>query len=161
MFDRRGAGASDPASGEALPSCEAWAEDARAVLDAVGSERAVIHGGVDSGLAAILFAAIHPDRTQGVVLAGTPARFVRDTDYPWGMSQADADRAIEVLEQELGTEDHAKAGAPAAARDPAFRRFFARNCRLSLNRKDGPPTSGGCYRLMCGRCSRRFRPRPS
>ena len=136
MFDRRGAGASDPASGQALPSWEAWAEDARAVLDAVGSERAVLHGGVDSGVAAILFAAIHPDRTQGLILGGTPARFLRDTDYPWGFSQAEADRAIEGLEQMWGTDGMAEAGMPEAARDPAFRRFFARLCRLSLNRRD-------------------------
>src|SRR6516165_10466871 len=42
MFDRRGLGASDPPSGEALPSWERLADDARAVLDEVGSERAVI-----------------------------------------------------------------------------------------------------------------------
>jgi class 3 adenylate cyclase len=136
MFDRRGAGASDPMSGEALPSWEAWAEDARAVLDAVGSERAVLHGGMDSGLAAILFAAIHPDRTHGLILAGTTARFLRDTDYPWGLSQADADRGLELNEQMWGTEDLAELGVPDAARDPAFRRFFARLSRVSLNRRE-------------------------
>jgi pimeloyl-ACP methyl ester carboxylesterase len=38
-FDRRGTGASAPAPGDALPSWERWADEARAVLDAVGSER--------------------------------------------------------------------------------------------------------------------------
>ena len=136
MFDRRGSGSSDPASGETLSSWEAWAEDARAVLDEVGSERAVIHGGIDSGIAAILFAATHPDRTQGLILAGTTARFLRDTDYPWGLSQADADRGLELVEQMWGTEEFAEAGLPDAARDPAFRRFFARLQRSSLNRRD-------------------------
>ena len=136
MFDRRGSGGSDPPSGETLSSWEAWAEDARAVLDTVGSERAVIHGGSDSGVAAILFAATHPDRTQGLILAGTTARFLRDTDYPWGLSQADADRWFEVLQQMWGTEELAEAGMPDSARDPAFRRFFARQFRLSVNRRD-------------------------
>src|SRR6516225_5990772 len=40
MFDPRGVGASDTPFGEQLPNWERWADDARAVLDAVGSERA-------------------------------------------------------------------------------------------------------------------------
>ena len=44
MFDRRGRGASDPVSGETLPSWELWAAEVRAVLDTVGSERAVVLG---------------------------------------------------------------------------------------------------------------------
>jgi pimeloyl-ACP methyl ester carboxylesterase len=63
-FDRRGTGASDTPSDEALPLFEQWADDARAVLDAVGSDHAVICGGGDSGPTAILFAASHPSRTQ-------------------------------------------------------------------------------------------------
>ncbi|HMF04867.1 MAG TPA: adenylate/guanylate cyclase domain-containing protein [Acidimicrobiia bacterium] len=144
MFDRRGSGSSDPASGETLSSWEAWAEDARAVLDEVGSERAVIHGGMDSGVAAILFAATHPDRTQGLILSGTTARFRRDTDYPWGLSQADSDRGIGILEAMWGTEDLAEFGMPDAARDPGYRRFFARQQRLSVNRRD----AGAYYRWM-------------
>jgi class 3 adenylate cyclase len=144
MFDRRGSGASDPPSGETLSSWEAWAEDARAVLDTVGSERAVIHGGTDSGVAAILFAATHPDRTQGLILAGATARFLRDTDYPWGFSQADADRAVEFLEQMWGTDEMAEFGMPEAARDPDYRRFFGRQFRLSVNRRE----AAAYYRWM-------------
>ena len=44
MFDRRGSGSSDRATGEPLPGWEQWADDARAVLDAVESERAVLFG---------------------------------------------------------------------------------------------------------------------
>src|SRR5262245_18411920 len=114
MFDRRGTGASDPVSGETLASWEAWAQDLRAVLDAVGSERAVIHGGMDSGLAAILFAAAHPDRTQGLILAGTTARVLLDTDYPWGLTQAESDTGLEMVEQLWGTEQLAIVGMPDA-----------------------------------------------
>jgi pimeloyl-ACP methyl ester carboxylesterase len=42
MFDRRGQGASEVPSGDALPSWEQLADDVRAVLDAVASESAVI-----------------------------------------------------------------------------------------------------------------------
>jgi pimeloyl-ACP methyl ester carboxylesterase len=49
MFDRRGLGASDAASGDSLPSWERWADECRTVLDAVGSEGAVIFGNTSSG----------------------------------------------------------------------------------------------------------------
>jgi len=39
FFDRRGTGASDGLAPNAMPAWEEWADDLRAVLDAVGSER--------------------------------------------------------------------------------------------------------------------------
>ena len=75
MFDRRGSGSSDRASGEPLSPWEQWADDARAVLDAVGSERAVLLGLSDGGPIAILFAASHPHRTRGLILVNTAASF--------------------------------------------------------------------------------------
>jgi pimeloyl-ACP methyl ester carboxylesterase len=56
MFDRRGAGASDPVPLDALPTWEEWAEDLRAVLDAVGSERAAIYAELDAGPVGMIFA---------------------------------------------------------------------------------------------------------
>ena len=38
-FDKRGTGVSDPVPLAALPTVEQWMDDARVVLDAVGSER--------------------------------------------------------------------------------------------------------------------------
>src|SRR6516164_2018557 len=67
MFDRRGVGASDPVPLEALPTWEEWADDALAVLDAVGSERAALFGAGDGGAVAALFAAIHPARTSAAI----------------------------------------------------------------------------------------------
>jgi pimeloyl-ACP methyl ester carboxylesterase len=49
MFDRRGSGASDSISYEGLPPWEQWADDARAVLDAAGSQRAIMLGANDAG----------------------------------------------------------------------------------------------------------------
>src|SRR5207244_5615218 len=47
-FDPRGTGASDRTfSPEAVSSWERWADDARAVLDVVGSERAAVFGSND------------------------------------------------------------------------------------------------------------------
>ena len=53
MFDRRGSGSSERASGDPLSPWEQWADDTRAVLDAVGSERAVLLGLADGGPVAI------------------------------------------------------------------------------------------------------------
>src|SRR5947209_8822596 len=74
-FDRRGTGASDAAPVEGLASWEMWAEDAQAVLDAVGSERAALLAQADGGPIAMLFAAAHPERTQALILFNTTARY--------------------------------------------------------------------------------------
>ena len=136
MFDRRGRGASDPVSGETLPGWELWAEDVRAVLDTVGSERAVVLGCADSGPTAVLFAAIHPDRIQGLILANTVTRGWRDDEYPLGPPPAEVAAAIEIFTRQWGSEDLAVVANPNAARDPEFRRWFARNCRLAMTSKD-------------------------
>ena len=99
MFDRRGYGASDSVSGATLPEYERWADDARAVLDASGSEQAAIYGASDSGPIAILFAAVEPERTQALILGNATARFVIEDDYPSGLTKADIDGAVQVLEE--------------------------------------------------------------
>jgi len=48
VFDKRGSGASDPLQ-VADPTWEDWADDIRAVMDAVGSQQATIVGVGDSG----------------------------------------------------------------------------------------------------------------
>jgi pimeloyl-ACP methyl ester carboxylesterase len=85
------------------------------VLDTVGSERAVVLGVADSGPTAILFAAIQPDRTQGLILANTAARFGRDDNYPLGPSQGEATALVEAFAQRWGSEDLAALASPDAA----------------------------------------------
>jgi class 3 adenylate cyclase/pimeloyl-ACP methyl ester carboxylesterase len=68
MFDRRGVGVSDPVFSPSLPTLEDWADDLNAVLDGVGSSRAVIFGSQGGGHGCLLFAATHPDRTAGLIL---------------------------------------------------------------------------------------------
>ena len=80
MFDRRGLGASDPVSLEALPKWEAWTDDAMAVMDAVGSERAALLGCNQSGQTAVLFAATRPERAQSLVLFTCTARVLEYAD---------------------------------------------------------------------------------
>jgi class 3 adenylate cyclase len=140
MFDQRGMGASDPASLEALSSWEEWADDARAVLDDIGSERAAILGHADSGPTAMLFAATQPERTEALILANTTARFLTDVDYPWGLSEADLDSAVAFLEENWGTEEVAALGNPDAEADPAFVRWIAKQQRMAFS-----PAQAGAY----------------
>src|SRR4026208_1298202 len=57
-FDKRGTGLSDRPGG--LPDLETRMDDVRAVMDAVGSERAVLFGYSEGGPMCVLFAATDP-----------------------------------------------------------------------------------------------------
>ena len=72
LFDRRGNGASDRP--RTRPTLEAHMEDVRAVLDAVGSEQAVLFGSGHGGQMCALFAATYPERTTALVLYATRER---------------------------------------------------------------------------------------
>jgi class 3 adenylate cyclase len=136
MFDRRGSGSSDSASGEALSSWERWADEARAVLDAVGSERAVLFGTSDGAPMSILFAASHPVRTRGLVLANTAAGFA-GAPVPTEVTATWDERATaEFVAQAWGTPALAEFVCPDAARDPAFVRWLGRAQRLSYSPRD-------------------------
>jgi pimeloyl-ACP methyl ester carboxylesterase len=62
LFDKRGTGISDPVVGGAA-SLEERMDDVRAVMDAVGSERAALMGASDGAAMVALFAATYPERT--------------------------------------------------------------------------------------------------
>jgi class 3 adenylate cyclase len=57
-------------------------DDVRAVMDAVGSERAVLLGISEGGPMVALFAATYPERTAALVAMGTFARRTPAADYP-------------------------------------------------------------------------------
>jgi class 3 adenylate cyclase len=66
LFDKRGTGLSD--RGGSFPTLETRMEDVRAVMAAVGSERALIFGSHEGCLMATLFAATYPDRVVALGL---------------------------------------------------------------------------------------------
>src|SRR5690349_3588527 len=82
LFDKRGTGLSDRVHG--IAGLEERMDDVRAVMDAVGSERAAILGVSEGGPMAVLFAATHPDRTHALVTMGSYARRSWAPDYPIG-----------------------------------------------------------------------------
>ena len=82
LFDKRGYGMSDRVPG--ATTLEERMDDIRAIMDAVGSERAAIIGESEGGPLALLFAAAHPERTIALILQGAEVRERTDDDWPWG-----------------------------------------------------------------------------
>jgi len=78
LFDMRGMGLSDRNVG--APTLEERMDDVRAVMDAVGSDRAALIGFSEGGPMSILFAATYPQRTVALVLYGTTARARADVE---------------------------------------------------------------------------------
>ncbi|HEX9415609.1 MAG TPA: adenylate/guanylate cyclase domain-containing protein [Gaiellaceae bacterium] len=83
VFDKRGTGMSDPVPASEMPTLEQRMDDVRAVMDAVGSERAAIFGASEGGNMSMLFAATHPDRTIALCTFGSTAKRIWSPDYPW------------------------------------------------------------------------------
>jgi class 3 adenylate cyclase len=130
-FDKRGTGMSDPVPVHALPSLEQRMDDFRAVLDAVGSERAAIFGESDGGQMAALFAATYPERTQALVTYGSYARLRSAPDFPLGQSDEFLEAFATDMEATWGEVPEGSVWAVNATRDPRFREWLARwvrNC---------------------------------
>jgi class 3 adenylate cyclase len=106
LFDRRGTGLSDRVSG--VPPLEERMEDVRAVLDAVGSERAALFGSMDAGAMFALFAATYPERVSALVLFATQPRWTAAPGYPWGLSAEESCLWIEEGERRFGDPDYVK-----------------------------------------------------
>ncbi|MEE8139232.1 MAG: alpha/beta fold hydrolase, partial [Thermoanaerobaculia bacterium] len=94
LYDRRGVGFS--AAPERGYSLVVSVEDLRAVLDAVGVERAVLWGATDGGPLAIAFAAQYPERVSGLILAGTTPKLSSSDDFAWGINPAVAESFLRV-----------------------------------------------------------------
>ncbi len=101
LFDMRGMGLSDPV--EEPPPIEAWMEDVRAVMSAVGSRRAALVGHGHAGQLCILVAAARPELTEALVTVNSFARLSRAPDYPWGLPPATQQAALKAIEAAWGT----------------------------------------------------------
>jgi len=125
-FDRRGTGMSDPVPLQALPPWESYVEEAVAVMDHARSEVATVMAVYDAGPMGLLFAATKPERTAGLILANTYARFIYAPDYPFGPPREVADQLIENMGELWGTEAMVWMIVPSRAHDERFRRWHAR-----------------------------------
>jgi class 3 adenylate cyclase len=126
LFDKRGTGLSDRLG--ALPTLEERMDDVRAVMDAVGSERAALFGMSEGGAMSMLFAATYPERTQALILYGTYAHF-----HTWVLPPDRFEPFLEKIEQSWGKGASLSAFAPSKATDERFKQWWARFERLSAS----------------------------
>ena len=131
ILDRRGTGLSDPV--ESLPTLEERMDDVRAVMDAAGSKRAFLFGSSESGPLCALFAATYPERTEGLILGATAARFTRTEDYPWALPEESWKTFVQHCQKEWGTGVSARNFAPSRRADETFARSWARFERRAVS----------------------------
>jgi class 3 adenylate cyclase len=132
LFDKRGTGLSDPVVG--APTLEDRMDDVRAVMDAVGSERAAFFGLSEGGPMSLLFAATYPDRTTGLILYGTFAVGpLVANDNPGGPRWTEVDTWLTDVIGHWGEGRTLRFFNPSVAGDPAFRRGWARFERAALS----------------------------
>jgi len=125
LFDKRGMGMSDRVPGAA--TLEERMDDIRAIMDAVGSERAAVMGESEGGPLAMLFAAAHPERTAAVILQGAEIRERTDEDWRWGESTEDEfEEAMATLREWFGKGLGIEYIAPSVAGQEWARAWHAR-----------------------------------
>lgn len=133
LFDKRGTGLSDRVPIALLPSLELRMDDVRAVMDAVGSQRAAICGVSEGGPLSALFAATYPEKTLALVMIGTYAKRVRDESYPWGPTIEEREAFFEEIHRRWGGPVGIESRAPSLAEDARFRDWWATYLRMGAS----------------------------
>jgi alpha/beta hydrolase fold len=82
--------------------------DILSVMDALGSERAVLLGSDATGPLAVLFAATYPERTSALIVYGSEAADAWAPDYPSGWTDEEYDAYLEELERRWGQPDYVR-----------------------------------------------------
>jgi pimeloyl-ACP methyl ester carboxylesterase len=146
LFDKRGTGLSDRVSNDELPTLEQRMDDVRAVLEAVGSERAALFGHSEGGNMCVLFAATYPERTTALITLGSFAkRRDPDDDYPWAPTADDREETVADVERNWGhfrTQD-VEYYAPSRFGDEQF----VRNLEQYFRRAASPGAAAALLRM--------------
>jgi pimeloyl-ACP methyl ester carboxylesterase len=131
VWDKRGTGLSDRVSPASLPTLEERMGDLRAVMDAAGFARPEIVGLSEGTHLALMLAATHPERVRALALYGGWACSRRSADYPWGATQEEDDKLVELVREHWGDAAQLlRIWAPESQHDPALRAWWARALRL-------------------------------
>ena len=133
LFDKRGTGLSDRVALHELPTLEQRMDDVRAVMDAVGSERAALMGVSEGGPMCLLFAATYPERTAALVLNGAYARRLWAEDYPFGERPEEYEAFLEDIRKNWGGPVGLERRAPSMIDDQRFRNWWATYLRMSAS----------------------------
>ena len=133
LFDKRGTGLSDRVS--ELSTLEERMDDIRCVMDAVGSERAVLFGHSEGGTVCALFAATHPQRTVALITFGVFAKRIYSIDYPWAPKEEERKKFYKTIEEEWGNSK--KMGfeliMPSLVNDSNYFEWFASYLRAAAS----------------------------
>lgn len=137
QFDKRGTGLSDRSGRPA--SLETRMDDIGAIMDAAGSERAIVFAVHDTAPLALLYAATFPERVVGLALWQPRSAFVRTRDQPWLPTRPDYEAWCAEQARRWGEHDYwdrqLEQIAPSLA-DREERLAFARAMRLSVSPGD-------------------------
>jgi pimeloyl-ACP methyl ester carboxylesterase len=131
LFDKRGTGLSDRLGD--MPDLETRMDDVRAVMDAIGSERAALCGYSEGGVMCALFAATYPARTTALIAIGSYARQKPGPDYPWGRTEQEQQDFLDTIQKDWGGPVGLDARAPSVAGDDRVRQWWARFLRMSAS----------------------------
>lgn len=144
-FDKRGTGLSDrPVK---MATLEERADDIRAVMDAVGIERATLFGGSEGGSMACLFAATYPNRVHALIVWGAQARWIATPDHPWGQTREEHDEMMQLIHDGWPTIEYVTGPGAGLGKDadPAFVESTLRYMRAAAN-----PAAVYAYETMNG-----------
>jgi class 3 adenylate cyclase/pimeloyl-ACP methyl ester carboxylesterase len=131
LLDKRGTGLSDrPPFGAGL---EPRMDDLRAVLDAVGSERAFVFGESEAAGIATLFAATFPERVIGLLLYAPLVRILRAPDFPWAHAPEAFDRYTATSVRHWGDGLMMSLHSPSTTHAAADRDHWARLERMAMS----------------------------
>lgn len=133
LIDKRGTGLSDRVPLTQLPTLEQRMDDVRAVMDAVGSERAALCGVSEGGPMCSLFAATYPEKTAALVMIGTYAKRIRDAEYKWAPTLAERQHFLAEIEQHWGGPVGLEERAPSVSQDARFREWWATYLRMGAS----------------------------
>jgi class 3 adenylate cyclase len=143
LMDRLGTGLSDRLPNQ-VSTPEQRMDDIRAVMEAVGSERAALLGWSEGTALCAMFAATYPQRTAALVMYGGYARWIRAADYPCGIPVELVDEFIESVPGSWGQDEELlRLWAPSVADEPGPRQWFARFNRLAAS----PGAAAALFRI--------------
>jgi pimeloyl-ACP methyl ester carboxylesterase len=131
IFDKRGTGLSDAVID--WPKLDERVEDLLCVMDAAGSERAVLFGVSEAAPLCALAAALHPQRVAGLVLHAGFRRLVSTPDYPYGWTPEFFEFYLDSFEQSWTTGAGLELINPSLGGDQRYIRWFSRYLRLSAS----------------------------
>ena len=130
-FDKRGNGLSDRVVG--TPSLEERMDDIRAVMEAVGSERAALFGISEGGPLSLLFAATYPGSVEAIVLYETFVRFGGTDDYQFGIPRDRHSEMTDTMREVHGTGMSLRIYGASYGEDARVQELWGRAERLSAS----------------------------